>query len=302
MPKNYFQSIIFVFFLTGFIFSAFNFSLHASDTGLVINAITKGDIETVKRLVPVEVPADATGGSFNESLLNHACLHGQTKIVQFLIENGAKINVVTGKFGGMTPLIRSCTNCSLDATKLLISRGADPNFLTKGIDGENQLSPLSHAVTKGCYEVSEFLIDQGADINFSKTAYNGKPGHTVLTTGIIDFADADIATMLINKGADVNKPGYGKYPIQYAIEKFPIISNYDNNPEQYNKWADSFVELIDLLLRKGAKKDVKTKDNQSLSDLVKNKFDIKYHSLKMETFYREKEKQIYELLDKIDYK
>jgi ankyrin repeat protein len=230
--------------------------------------------------------------------LNHACLYGQTKIVQYLIENGAEINAVTGLFGGMTPLIRGCTNCSLDVAKLLVSRGADPNLLTSGYNGENQLSPLFHAVSKGCYEVSEFLITQGADINFTKTGYKGKPGHTVLTLGIVSFADADIATMLINMGADVNKPGYGKYPIQYAIENFPIISNYDYDPEQHNKWADSFVGLIDLLLRKGAKKDVKTKDNQSLSDLVKNKFDVKYHSLKMEAFYRKKDRQISGLLEK----
>ena len=60
---------MFVFFLTGILFSAFNFPSHASDIGLVINAITKGDIETVKRIVLVEVTVNATGGGFNESLL-----------------------------------------------------------------------------------------------------------------------------------------------------------------------------------------------------------------------------------------
>lgn len=101
-----------------------------------------------------------------------------------------------------------------------------------------------------------------------------------------------MALMLVEAGANVNQPTYGKYPIHYAVEEFPIISNY--NPDRHNKWADGFVKLIKILLENGAGADTKTDKGQTLIDLVQKKFEET-----RELFYQQKAQEILDLINKI---
>ena len=259
-----FETVLLVFLLNSLLYAQSNYQL--------IKDIEGGNFQGVKYAIESGISANSMGGQYKESLLNLAAQNGHTEIAKYLIEKGAKINKVTGVFGGMTPLIRASQSCYLDIVKILIDKGANPNLTNEGTYYTN---PLYSSATRGCLDVAKLLLLHNADINFVSGT-----GHTVLTGAIVSSPESDIAIMLVEAGANVNQPAYGKHPIHYAIEEFPIISNYD--PNIHNKWADGFVKLIKLLLDKDVRTGTKTKNGETLIELVQKKFDRVYEPLSIE--------------------
>ncbi|QKX62571.1 uncharacterized protein TRUGW13939_09732 [Talaromyces rugulosus] len=75
-----------------------------------------------------------------ELLLSIAAIHGHTKIMEILLECGAKVDAVDGKF--QTALFLAVQHCQLDAVKLLLDHGAYIN--TGSCEGRN--TPLDWLV------------------------------------------------------------------------------------------------------------------------------------------------------------
>lgn len=120
--------------------------------------------------------------------IHSAIGHGYLKIVTFLIENGADINIAcTGT--NYTPLHQAILRGNIDIAKLLIEKGAD---LKK--EAFAKLTALGIAAQNGYMEIIKILIDKNIDIQ-TKDAL----GNTVLHSAAF-FGNIDVLKLLIQKG------------------------------------------------------------------------------------------------------
>jgi hypothetical protein len=127
----------------------------------------------------------------------HACINAPWKgenshaLLRLLIESGIDVN---GKDqGNLTPFILALNSNQLDATQILIESGADINC-ENGF-GE---TPLMEACRTNNINNFELLMRGKADIN-----YEHKRGERPLMIAL-DYGNWDIAKRLIEAGADVN--------------------------------------------------------------------------------------------------
>lgn len=171
----------------------------------------------------------------------------------------------------MTPLIRASGICNHKIVKFLLQSGADPNLTN---NGTYYTSPLASAASNGrtkCSDTIKILVAHKADPNFVKGSYKGKgKGHSVLNLSIMSATQPDLAILLIKLGADVNQIANGSAPLQEAIKSFPLISNY--SPKRDNAKAEKFIQLVKLLLEKGANPNIKTSKGKSPETLIAEKF------------------------------
>lgn len=80
-------------------------------------------------------------------IIHWAVLSGNMKLVQYLLEFGAKINVEDDT--DMTPLILACSAGHTEVVKLLLTKTNDVNHKTS--QGH---SSLQYAASKGWFDVS----------------------------------------------------------------------------------------------------------------------------------------------------
>lgn len=62
----------------------------------------------------------------SNSPLHHACRIGRFDLVNFLIENGANVNIQGS--GGQSPIFEPCLNGEIDIVRALLDNGADVNY------------------------------------------------------------------------------------------------------------------------------------------------------------------------------
>ena len=97
----------------------------------------------------------------DRSVLHLGCRSGKSKIVRFLVEQKADVNVLDDK--EMTPIFEACLQGNLDMVSLLIFEGADLEH--KDDEGS---TPLLHTIHTGNISMVAFFIDSGAKVNVSK--------------------------------------------------------------------------------------------------------------------------------------
>ena len=134
-----------------------------------------------------------------------ACRRGKLEQVEFLLENGAQVNVETQS--GKTALVVLCQSVRKSEERLriaqsLISKGAKIN-LTKW-------SPLLNAIITGDIELANVLIDHGADVNFL-----GRFGDSQL----------EIAIKLISQKVDI--PDSKEFPI--FLQRLRLLGSHSSD-------------------------------------------------------------------------
>lgn len=150
------------------------------------------------------------------TLLHVAAQGNQPAIIEYLVENGLKIEARDGL--GNTPLHHAASRGSLEAAKTLVRLGADPT--ARSLDPVPNASPgisvLSKATLAGHPEMVQFLLDQGAPIVYGEADWKkeGYPRETALhwaMLGSTDWKDpkraADrlaVIDLLAKKIGDVN--------------------------------------------------------------------------------------------------
>ena len=102
-------------------------------------AASTGDLQAIKRYIKEGRDVNALDKTFQISAMSWGALHGQTEVVQFLIENGADVNVKSGD--GATPLHSAAFLGRTDVTKLLLENGAD--IKARSNDGATPVDVLS---------------------------------------------------------------------------------------------------------------------------------------------------------------
>ncbi|KAF7341232.1 p-loop containing nucleoside triphosphate hydrolase [Mycena venus] len=180
---------------------------------------TKGYIKCVCCLVGNGV--DLNRESRESSPLSLASYHGHKDIIQFLLKNGANINLVCGAFGSALAAASYMGNTEIVC--LLLKSGADVN-LAGGHYG-NALAAASYHSSK---EIVHLLLKNGADVNLA----GGEYGSALAAASY--QGSMEIVHLLLKNGADVNLAG-GEHGSALGA------ASYSNK-----------VEIIHLLLENGA--------------------------------------------------
>jgi ankyrin repeat protein len=149
----------------------------------------------------------ARQGSNGSTPLFIACMWGDTRTAQLLIDYGANVNV--RNFRGETPLHAATWEGKLNAMLLLIREGA---YLEMPSTPARKTA-LHEAVYKGNIETIKLLLENGAFINPEDA-----DGYTPLHYACRNGTD-NIAVFLLASGADAGvKDADGYTPLKYAIE------------------------------------------------------------------------------------
>lgn len=114
---------------------------------------------------------------------------------------------------GVTPLAAALSGKNMEAVRVLLAAGADPNKPF----GQARMHPLQAAVFRGLTDAIDALLARGADPN-GKDANGGTALHEAAIKGFVE-----IASLLAGKGADVDAqytqgPNAGATPVHLAAK------------------------------------------------------------------------------------
>ena len=136
-----------------------------------------------------------------------AAIGNDTATIRQFVDAG--VNVNTPGVLGQTPLLVTASLGNLEATRLLLSKGANVNAVSgppeqkvqNGIIDLGLFTPLIFfASSLGPVDLVKALLDAGANINAQESR-----GMTPLTYSVTtDHGDVEIAKLLIARGANVN--------------------------------------------------------------------------------------------------
>ena len=138
--------------------------------------------------------------------LHDAAKKGDLAAIAAALEAGSKVDEIDGT-GKATALYYSVTAGHLEATRFLISRGADVNH------NSNWGVPILNAAFKGYSEILKLLLSSGADPN---SAFRTETAlHLAAEKGCLECVK-----ILVGAGADVNALNrYREPPIHFAAKK-----------------------------------------------------------------------------------
>jgi ankyrin repeat protein/beta-lactamase regulating signal transducer with metallopeptidase domain len=183
-------------------------SIEAKSTtrNALIAAACAAQFETARTLV--DRGADVNGRTQSQTALGCAAQRGDVEFIRFLLDRGADINATNEN--GFSPLHLALENSreidkAVASALLLINRGANVNATLS----DYVSTPLDRAVGIGLIEVVRALLDKGANPN--------KGSGQALNRALSPRPNADIALLLIEKGADVNAIGEGPAPLLLAV-------------------------------------------------------------------------------------
>lgn len=126
----------------------------------LLNAVEKGDIDTVKRLIEEnKVPVDYN--PYGKTPLILASRNGKLDIVKYLIAKGANIEAMDNN--DWTPVLAASYECHLNVVKYLVEHGATPD----PIDAYFR-TPLTFAADRNCKELIKYLIEKNVDWSLIK--------------------------------------------------------------------------------------------------------------------------------------
>jgi hypothetical protein len=155
----------------------------------LIRAAAAGDISGIDELLRAGANVNCTvnKGEFG-SPLTGAAYKGRLEAVRLLLDRGADPNLA----GGRTPLINAAEGGHVDIVSLLLDRGANIDKFTLG--GQNA---LIRASGKGHLEVVKLLVARGADVNARAW---------VVTATVVKKANGEIVVKRMTR-VSVNKDG-----------------------------------------------------------------------------------------------
>jgi ankyrin repeat protein len=187
------------------------------------------------------VDINSKGEGLDTLLLSATC-NQQRRIVEYLLDHGAKVSVADNC--GRTPLFWAISRGDEEIASLLLEHGADPNIydddgytpLRKALEKRRQVNNrvkerLMNRAKETLITSATLLLDNGADPNIPD-----KKGQTVLLVAAnTSYANStEFVSLLLSKNADPNIPSEdGETPLSVAKKG----KNHD---------------VVELLLRHGA--------------------------------------------------
>jgi ankyrin repeat protein len=215
--------------------------------------------------------ARAATGNATEDLLI-AIGSNKTVAAQAALDAGADINARDGE--GRTPLIKAVMFSRPEIVKMLLERGADPNYgaadATTGnavtaaffamngtqLIGMGEMDASRHATA---LEVLKLVAHaKGANLNLLVRRATTQKTPLMIAA---EAGAADVVQVLLDAGADPNTMNGGKYTaLDYAVDRAP---GWSEQPRSNR------AVIVRALLAKGARKDRKPADGVTPAERAK---------------------------------
>ena len=194
----------------------------------------------------------AVAPPFSKIPIISAVERGQLKVVKFLLDHGARVDVRPAGLPGLgrTPLLVAASTGQKAIAELLLANGADIKARDK-----MGLGALHLAADKGFLTVAELLIARGAEVNAVDND-GDTPLHSAARSG-----QPEMESLLIKHGAEVNaRDNRGRTALSLAAEgkhleavKILLAEKADPNTVDQNGrtplgYAGVNLELLRVLL------------------------------------------------------
>jgi ankyrin repeat protein len=200
-------------------------------------------------------------GTGLDRALIRAAAEGDISGIDELLRAGANVNctVEIGEFG--SPLTAAAYKGRLDAVRLLLDRGADPNLAGDG-------TPLTNAAEGGYVDIVSLLLDRGANID---QITPGRQNALIRASG---KGRLEVVKLLVARGADINARAWVLRPILKKANGETVVKrmtrvrvNKDGTREivddttKQGEWVTplsmakrgNHKEVVDFLLASGAR-------------------------------------------------
>lgn len=242
----------------------------------LLSAVDKGCMPIAQRLLAAGASVEAAN-RFGTTALGQAARSGRLAMVDFLLQHGAQINA--RNVGGATPLYIAAESDRTAVVHQLLVKGADPNLARS-----NGLTPLTAAAYNGNAAIVTDLLAHHADPN--------TPDNTEKTAILYAAAKGftPVVQLLLKAGVDA-KAAYGNHltalmwAAGYAdgagiddaqsvakllLDHGALLDAADNRGRTALMIAaeTGHVEMVDLLLRRGADRNLRDKSGKSAVDLA----------------------------------
>jgi ankyrin repeat protein len=205
--------------------------------------------------------------SRGQTPLMTAARAGNASTVKALLDRGAKVDAREAVLGEQALMWAAAENHA-EVVRLLLSRGADvkarSNALTFpkdrfGLEGVTTILPkgdwpaLMYAARDGAPDAARALAKGGADLNLKDPE-----GTTALVRAIIN-SHYDTAAVLLEEGADPNIVDTSGMAALYAAVDMSSLGEIYGRPPRPVSDTHSVLDLIALLLQRGAEVNAKLK-------------------------------------------
>jgi uncharacterized protein len=160
--------------------------------------VAHGDFDRVKAMLAQQPDLLNAQSSFDETALGAAAQMGRKDMAEFLLAQGAPLDICTAAMLGLKAQVEKFLN-------------DDPNQAQA--TGAHGIPVLYFPVIAGHREIAEMLLARGADVNAGQGGV--PPIH-----GAVLFGQVEMLDWLIEHSANVNALDYeGKTPLRVASEK-----------------------------------------------------------------------------------
>lgn len=247
---------------------------------LLIEASRNNNVDVIKTLL--DCGADIKDiDKYGNNLLHFAAINKNLEVAKFFLEQGFDIEARNN--AGETPLFSAAEyQSNINVIKFLLEKGADIKTT------DNKGNTLLHAVAKNQYQnpkIIKFFIEQGLDIE----AQNNDGQAPLLSAfNFYTCPNINILDLLLKKGSNKNdKTKDGNNLLHLAIQadknednkialvKYLIeqgINVNEQNNDGYTPLLLAVVyakntKLLDLLIKNGADKNIKTNAGETMLHL-----------------------------------
>jgi len=177
---------------------------------------------------------DVSDFEWEASPMYWAACYNQLEIVRFYVESGH--DKEEGMLGGETPLMAAAGEGHMEVVRYLVEQGADK-------DAEySDDNALSRAATNGHVEVVRYLVEQGVG-----NAYDDNAFRSACYNGHVDVAEH----FLDKRHVDIDRTDH--------FYRFTVL---------HYAARDGKLHIAQLLLRYGAKLDIKDYDGRTPADIA----------------------------------
>jgi beta-lactamase regulating signal transducer with metallopeptidase domain len=172
-----------------------------------VRAVTLPSKQTAASAQGPSAQSNTTGNRVASGLdraLIRAAVAGDISGIDELLRAGANVNCTAPHGQVESPLIGAAKNGRLNAVRLLLDRGADPNLWPR------LKTPLIYAADAGHVEIVSLLLDRGANIDLIVPVF-----HNALIWASRE-GRLEVVKLLVARGADVNARAWAVQMVQYV--------------------------------------------------------------------------------------
>ncbi|KAF4823947.1 Ankyrin repeat and KH domain-containing protein 1 [Colletotrichum tropicale] len=162
-----------------------------------------GNTDIVQHLLDHDADVNATGKSLASPLVS-AVTKGHADVVQLLLDSGVDVTALNS---AGCALIAAAQYSRILIAKLLLEQGANVQCRHRGLEDTYHLNPLIIASGKGDLEAMKLLLEHGADPNAIRYHQHSTRQSISISTPLLsalERGNVEAARLLLEHGADPN--------------------------------------------------------------------------------------------------